>query len=291
MASVASSTIPHPIPYQGSKRGLAAAILEYFPAKVERLIEPFAGSAAISLAAAHFGKAAHFILNDINEPLMWLWQAIMDEPARLADCYRRMWHEQLGNERAYYDAIRAKFNATREPEYLLYLLARCVKAAVRYNANGDFNQSPDNRRQGAKPSTLKFHINGAAALLRGKTALQSQDYRQVLELATPGDLIYMDPPYQGVCGRRDQRYVEKLSYEHFVSSLELLNDRGISYIVSYDGRTGSKVHGKPLPASLRLRQIELRAGRSSQATLLGRGDCTFESLYLSPALTSRLELR
>ncbi|MBI2498258.1 MAG: hypothetical protein HYV75_10240, partial [Opitutae bacterium] len=62
----------------------------------------------------------------------------------------------------------------------------------------------------------------------------------------------------------------------------------ISYIVSYDGRTGSKTYGPPLPGYLQLDLVELHAGRSSQATLLGRNDETVESLYLSPALTARL---
>jgi len=67
-----------------------------------------------------------------------------------------------------------------------------------------------------------------------------------------------------------------------------LNARDISYIVSYDGRTGEKVHGRSMPRDLRLRHIELEAGRSSQETLLGREAVTYESLYLSPALTERL---
>ena len=41
---------------------------------------------------------------------------------------------------------------------------------------------------------------------------------------------------------------------------------------------------------LDLHCIELNAGRSSQATLLGRKDHTYESLYLSPALVSQLGL-
>ena len=52
----------------------------------------------------------------------------------------------------------------------------------------------------------------------------------------------------------------------------------------YDGRTGDKSFGEPLPASLQLRHLEVCAGRSTQATLLGRTDVTYESLYLSPAL-------
>jgi len=36
--------IPHPIPYQGSKRNLASQILRFFPDEINRLVEPFAGS-------------------------------------------------------------------------------------------------------------------------------------------------------------------------------------------------------------------------------------------------------
>lgn len=61
--------VPHPIPYQGSKRNLAPVILSYFPHKFERLVEPFAGSAAISLATAYKGLASAFVLNDAHEPL------------------------------------------------------------------------------------------------------------------------------------------------------------------------------------------------------------------------------
>jgi hypothetical protein len=62
----------------------------------------------------------------------------------------------------------------------------------------------------------------------------------------------------------------------------------MSYLVSYDGRTGGKTHGRRLPPSLGLQLVELDAGRSSQSTLLGRAEKTVESLYLSPALVERL---
>ena len=50
--------VPHPIPYQGSKRGIARLILKYFPDDVDTLIEPFAGSAAVSLAVANHQTSA-----------------------------------------------------------------------------------------------------------------------------------------------------------------------------------------------------------------------------------------
>ena len=99
------------------------------------------------------------------------------------------------------------------------------------------------------------------------------------------DLVYMDPPYQGVCGNRDQRYLPKIEHGEFCIELEKLNKRNIRYVVSYDGRTGNKTYGQPMPNYLELTHIELRAGRSTQATLLGRSDVTYESLYLSPNLS------
>lgn len=107
----------------------------------------------------------------------------------------------------------------------------------------------------------------------------------------PAILGYMDPPYQGVCGERDPRYLKAVLFDEFVEVLEALNARDISYLVSYDGRTGEKVHGHRLPGSLGLHLVELEAGRSTQATLLGRVALTIESLYLSPALADRLRIR
>ena len=135
---------------------------------------------------------------------------------------------------------------------------------------------------------MKMQILGASYFLKEKTTISSVDYRDILKLAKPKDLVYMDPPYQGVCGNRDTRYLESVEFYEFVEALEDLNHRQIRYIVSYDGRTGDKSYGKTLPDELNLTLIELDAGRSSQATLLGREDITIESLYLSPSLADEL---
>jgi DNA adenine methylase len=163
-----------------------------------------------------------------------------------------------------------------------------VKASVRYNSEGEFNQSPDNRRLGMNPETMRWHIFAASNLLKGRTVVTAQDYREALKDVRREDIVYMDPPYQGVCKNRDPRYVSLLDFESFTATLDQLNSRNISYIVSYDGRTGDSSYGKPMPQSLKLVHIEIDAGRSSQATLLGRDHNTYESVYLSPALVARI---
>lgn len=217
-----------------------------------------------------------------------MWQEILGNPEGLARAYARIWRAQIGREREYYDAVRAKFNRTHRPVYFLYLLARCVKAAIRYNGEGEFNTSPDNRRKGARPHTMRERIVNASALLAGRTELSCRDYAEVLDRCGRSDLIYMDPPYQGVCGNRDHRYCPKVDHVRFCAALSALNEKGAMYLVSYDGRTGDKSYGPPLPAYLRLKRVEVHAGRSSQATLLGREHQTYESLYLSAALVEAI---
>lgn len=280
--------VPQPFPYQGSKRQLAKQIVACLPPGTKRLLEPFAGSAAVSLAAAYLRRTRYLFLNDAHEPLMKLWKKIVKEPEALANEYKALWLAQSGQEREYYDWVRQRFNESNEPHFFLYLLARCVKAAVRYNGNGKFNNSPDNRRLGMRPETMGQNIKHASALFRNRIRLTCQDYREVLTEATPEDVVYMDPPYQGVCDTRDHRYCSGVRFDSFVEALDHLKSRRIAFIVSYDGRTGEKVHGQPLPPELDLIRLDVKVGRSTQATLLGRNDTTVESLYLSSHLMSRL---
>jgi DNA adenine methylase len=279
---------PHPFPYQGSKRSIARHILPFIPKNDGSLIEPFCGSAAISIAAAAHGFAERFWLNDINPSLMTLWSWILERPVELANGYERLWHDQQPDRKKYFSRVRDQFNSTHEPHHLLYLLARIVKGSVRYSSEGNFNQSPDNRRMGMHPLKMRQQVIAVSQVLSNRTVLSSSDFRDVAASATPIDVLYMDPPYQGTSFTRDHRYYEGVSFGEFIEALAWMNDQRLSFMVSYDGRTGEKRHGKPLPEHLQLTHLDIHAGRSSQSTLLGVDHATVESLYLSPALSARL---
>lgn len=279
--------VPHVIPYQGSKRALAHVIVPLIPDDVSTMHEPFAGSAAVAVATAYSGKTNDIQISDVNEPLMRLWDRIINDPFQLARDYERLWNQQLDDPRSYYIKIRNEFNASHEPHYLLYLLARCVKAAVRYNKNGDFNQGADNRRLGARPKAMRDRIVQTSATMAGAVA-RATDYASVLTTAKRDDLVYMDPPYEGVTNVADHRYMSGLDRASFVAVLEEAVANEVSFMISYDGMLGTKQYGTPLPASLELLHLHLHAGRSSQSTLAGTSDRTVESLYLSPALVARL---
>ena len=280
--------IPQPFQYQGSKRVLAPLILAYLPNRFRRLVEPFAGSAAVTLACAARFRSECYWLNDLNKPLAELLNLMINRPEELVDAYVGLWKSDPADALEHYYTVREQFNRTQEPTLLFYLLTRCIKGAVRYNNDGFFNQSPDKRRLGTQPDTMRRNIMGISRLLRGKAIVTSHDFRDVLASVGDDDVIYMDPPYQGTSGERDSRYLAGLTFDDFVVTLDDLNSRSLRYAISYDGRTGEKSHGEPLPEYLKLVHVEITAGRSTQATLLGRDETTVESLYLSPVLAKEL---
>jgi DNA adenine methylase len=278
------NVIPHPIPYQGSKRRLAAAILSQIPDRqFTRLVEPFAGSAAVTLAAASRNLFPRYVIGDALEPLVQLWRAIIQDPTAIGNAYELLWLRERENPIAAYYEIRTEFNKDRVPAKLLYLLARCVKNAVRFNPAGEFNQSPDKRRTGTKPGTMRQNLQQAHQLLAGRCDAVASDFSVLFHDAQAGDFFYLDPPYQGTSEGRDSRYISGVSREQMIEALEILNRKDIPFVLSYDGHCGEKIYGEPLPNDLAPR-ILLDVGRSSQATLNGRDEATVESLYVSRSI-------
>ena len=72
-------TVPQPFQYQSSKRALAPLILNYLPVKYRRLVDSFAGSAAMTLACAARMQAERYWINDLNKPLADLLNLMISE--------------------------------------------------------------------------------------------------------------------------------------------------------------------------------------------------------------------
>lgn len=276
---------PQPFQYQGSKRVIASTILSKLDMRsYSLLVEPFAGSAAVSIRAAMEEKVSSIWLNDANEPLIHLWDAILHDTENLIEQYTEIWEAQRYNPKEYYCKVRMRFNRHSEPADLLYLLSRAIKGAIRYNSAGEFNQSPDNRRLGTRPIELARRLRAISTAMKSSTYTSSIDYRDLIDKYEPGQVWYMDPPYEGVSKQRDSRYVSTICRNEFEEFLHHLNDQGVPFLLSYDGRTGERTYGQPLASELGLDRIEIPAGRSTTSTLQGRDEQTIEALYLSPAL-------
>ncbi len=69
--------VPHPIPYQGSKRKLAQMIFSTLPKNGKILYEPFAGSAAMTLFCASNNYGNEYVIGDSLKPLVELLKIIV----------------------------------------------------------------------------------------------------------------------------------------------------------------------------------------------------------------------
>jgi len=281
---------PHVLPYQGSKRLLAARIAAFVPRarRIRTIYEPFCGSAALSLYAASRDLSDRLVIGDSLAEIVALWRRVIDDPDAVADVYAALWSDQGAGGRGEFATARARFNALRDPVDLLWLAARCVKGAIRFGRDGRFNQSADHRRRGSAPDRVRTQLRRAAALLRDKAAFVAGDWRATLAPAGTADLAYLDPPYHGTSTGADRRYHQGLDRGALVAGLRDLRDRGVPVLLSYDGHTGGRSYGEALPADLGLVRFELDAGRSAQATLHGRADRTVESLYVSASLCAEV---
>jgi DNA adenine methylase len=278
---------PHPFPYQGSKRKIAEQIIDKCDlSNIDCVIEPFAGTSAITLALLQNGFVEYAVINDKNAHIAGLWQKICSDPVELCDGYEQLWIDQQSDPKRFFLESREKLNTEYSPEIFLYILARIVKGAVRYSKKGVFTQSADNRRLGMNPKRMRQNILAVSKLISGRIEVHNLCYTDPDLYGRSGksSLIYLDPPYQGVSFTNDTRYIDGVPYEEFV---EYLNERfpaNPNIVVSYDGMVGEKVYGRQLPTTLPFDHYFINAGTSSQETLVGRSSTTLESLYVSRSI-------
>ncbi len=223
----------------------------------------------MTIYAAHHGRADTFVVADSLEPMVALLRSIVETPDATVARYRTVWEGHRDGGPGFFNEIRERYNEDKDPIDLLYLICRCVKNAVRFNKDGKFTQSVDKRRLGMHPDKMQNAVVGVSSILRGRVRFRVGDWRDTLADAGPGDFVYMDPPYLGTSVGRDKRYHEQLAPQAPAAGLEDLRRRSVPFALSYDGMTGDRAYGPPLPGELGLTRLLLHAGTSSQATLSG----------------------
>ncbi|CAB1254141.1 Site-specific DNA-methyltransferase (adenine-specific) [Ruminococcaceae bacterium BL-6] len=261
------------IKWSGSKRSQASTILSYLPEEFNNYFEPFVGGGSM-LYAIHPKRS---ICGDICEPLISLWNQIKNEPEKLAEAYRERWNRLQEEGYTAYYAIRDDYNSNHDPKDLLFLSRTCVNGLIRFNSNGDFNNSLHHTRKGIQPERLRSIILDWSSHIQGADFF-AQDYLITTETAKKGDLIYLDPPYFHTKGR----YYGTINFESFLKYLEDLNCRGIKYILSFDGKRGDSDYTVMLPEGLYKRHEYIASGNSSFKKVMDKKNMqVYESLYLN----------
>ncbi|MBA4387649.1 MAG: DNA adenine methylase [Verrucomicrobia bacterium] len=261
------------IKWSGSKRSMAPALSRLFP-QGGNFFDPFVGGGAI-LPYRSPGPA---FAGDIIEELIKLWQFIVTDPDGVADGYTKRWHRlQAEGHTAYYD-IRSTFNRDRDPLDLLFLSRTCVNGLIRFNSNGDFNNSLHHTRPGIAPERLRGALLRWSMNLKGVT-FRTADYRDTLSNAKKGDVVFLDPPYACNKGRYK---IDTFNTDEFFNELERLNGIGVYWVLTFDGHAGKRFYEGGVPEGIANVRLAIPTGNSPFTRLMRTTlDAVVESVYLN----------
>lgn len=259
------------IKWSGSKSSQAEIIAEFSPV-FNNYFEPFIGGGSVLYALSP--KSA--VCGDICKPLIDLWNLIKYNPSTLIEYYKLRWEELQTDYKAYYRA-RDRFNTDGNPYDFLFLTRTCVNGLIRFNLDGQFNNSLHYTRKGINPQTLQKIILDWHSHIQN-VQFVCQDYKTTTANAQEGDFVYLDPPYYNTQGR----YYGKIDYADFFSYLRELNNRGIKYALSFDGQRGDKTYYVDLPQDLYKRKELIKSGKSTFRKVIDNvSEDVYETLYLN----------
>src|ERR1035437_629977 len=190
-----SKALPPVIKWSGSKRSVAAQLASLFP-EYERYYEPFVGGGAM----LPFRKVKQGYASDIMPELIQLWAVIRDQPQLAIDGYSMRWHARQRDGHGVYYEIRDHFNLTRDPIDFLFLSRTCVNGLIRFNKDGNFNNSLHHTRPGIAPETLEQVIAMWSKAIQC-VDFTVADYTNALLHVTESDFVFLDPPYESTRGR------------------------------------------------------------------------------------------
>ncbi len=217
--------------WAGNKYRLLDRILNLLPAG-NRLIEPFAGSAAVFLNT-HYSR---YLISDSNQDLINLYQYLNREEDSFIHYCNRFFQKKFNDTNAYYD-FREEFNTTnnirRKSALFLYLNRHGYNGLCRYNSKGGFNV-PFGRYK--KPYFPLFEMQYFAAKAK-RAVIKQQDFKQVIESAKPGDIVYCDPPYVPISDSANFTHYSAAGFNLEQQKVlavvaELAAERGIPVLIS-----------------------------------------------------------
>lgn len=177
--------------WAGGKYRLVHRIAPLLPPG-RRLVEPFAGSAAVWLNSG--AKSA--LICDLNTDLIGLYRLLQREGEPFIDFCRDFFTPETNTRRAYGE-FRDEFNTTTDPArkaaLLLYLNRHGFNGLTRYNSKGRFNVPFGTYARPYFPlREMRAFVQKTAEC---ETVFHAGDFRDCFAQAREGDVIYCDPPY------------------------------------------------------------------------------------------------
>jgi DNA adenine methylase len=182
--------------WAGGKRQLLEQFAPLYPARIERYIEPFAGSAAVFFDVRERFDLRFAALSDDNAELINCYRIVRDDVEALIKklrAHKKRHHEEFPS---YFYGVREQLPDRLSPvaraARFIYLNKTGYNGLYRVNAAGRFNV-PVGRYKDPPICDAEL-LRAASAALQGVN-IDVRDFGDWLSKARAGDFFYIDPPY------------------------------------------------------------------------------------------------
>jgi DNA adenine methylase len=264
---------PTVIKWSGSKRLVAKQLAQYF-SNCDTYYEPFVGGGAMM----PFARTNKGVASDIIPELIDLWNAIKNNPLLVANEYKIRWDDLQEKGQEVYYQVRDRFNQTKNCFDFLFLTRTCVNGLIRYNAQGEFNNSFHLSRPGINPDTLRSQLLLWSKCIR-KFDFHNIDYRECLSNVKKSNFVFLDPPYGGT---KDRYTRTEFDLNSFYAELERLNSVGAKWLLTFDGTAGEREYSYAPPTEIYKYKFFINTGNSAFTKVMdNKKDAIQESVYMN----------
>ena len=194
------------VKWVGGKSKILNKFIDEIPDTGNIYYEPFIGSASVLIKVLETKKYNHYIVGDVNKPLICLYGMIKTNVKELLNKLEEITidYENSDNKEEFYYFIRQSFNKKisqiiKDNEFLIdmssefiFLNKTCFRGLYRVNKSGEFNVPYGNYKNPCiydKDEILKLHK------LFQNVEFKNKDYKKLLRDVKSNDFIYFDPPY------------------------------------------------------------------------------------------------
>jgi DNA adenine methylase (dam) len=235
--------IPQLLKWVGNKHRFAETIVSQMPLKINTYIEPFLGSGAVLATLSATSQDSLFptykkaIASDILPFLIEIFNYVKNDPDILINHYEKRINTFNQDRENSYLEIRNDFNNDFNPLDFAVLTRTCYSGIVRFRKSDGYMSTPIGPHNPISPESFADRVMVWHNLLQNTTFL-NQDFREVMDLAVAGDLIYCDPPYthsQSILYGSQEFNIEDLWRQIYQCK-----QRGVKVMLSINGKKNSK---------------------------------------------------
>ena len=236
-----------PIFYMGNKKKfIKKGLIELFPKNINKFIEPFGGSAIVSMNT----QANVYFISDIDNNLVDLYKLFkyneadtiinhinsrVDEYGLARERTRRIEFKDKEKIEIYKQAymnFRKHYNENKNVLDFYTLMFYSFSQQFRFNSKGDFNM-PYGTDCFSKTNE-EYIKNGCNFFNKDTVCIGKSDFRTInIDLLDENDFIYLDPPYLNTTATYNENGGWTIQDENDLYKLcEKLNDKHINFGLS-----------------------------------------------------------